>query len=254
MQEAYSSRRPAMRKVAAITIGQSPREDLTPDLHRILSPNIELCEFGALDGLKADKLKKLIQQQISPVSVTPSSPCQRLLVSRLRDGSEITFPEEIIIPLVQDCISKAELSGCEATLLLCTGEFPEFEHQRPLLIPRRLIYNILPPLVGKQKLGILLPNSEQKRDYIEHFDLFCHGLHRDQLSIYTASPYQSEDGVILQAKKMSDDAEPSLIYLDCFGYTIHMKKIIEKITGIPVLLPRTMMARILNELYGGAKC
>lgn len=38
-------------KIGAITVGQSPRVDVTPDLWPIFGPNVELIEAGGLDGL-----------------------------------------------------------------------------------------------------------------------------------------------------------------------------------------------------------
>ena len=38
-----------LTRVAAITIGQSPRVDMTDDLRSRLAPSLELVEYGALD-------------------------------------------------------------------------------------------------------------------------------------------------------------------------------------------------------------
>ena len=41
-------------KIGAITIGQSPRTDITGDICPLLAPNITLQEYGALDPFDAD--------------------------------------------------------------------------------------------------------------------------------------------------------------------------------------------------------
>jgi len=45
-----------MKKLGLITIGQSPRTDVTPDLIPIFGPDIQLCQAGALDGMTAQEI------------------------------------------------------------------------------------------------------------------------------------------------------------------------------------------------------
>ena len=40
-----------MRVVAMLTIGQTPRRDITDDLRQLLPEGVVLREYGALDGL-----------------------------------------------------------------------------------------------------------------------------------------------------------------------------------------------------------
>jgi protein AroM len=39
-----------------------------------------------------------------------------------------------------------------------------------------------------------------------------------------------------------------LIVLDCIGYTLKMKEKLKEMTGKPVLLPRSILARVIREL------
>ena len=41
-----------MTKVGLITVGQSPRSDVVPDMAAILGGDVEILEAGALDGLQ----------------------------------------------------------------------------------------------------------------------------------------------------------------------------------------------------------
>ncbi|NCB17973.1 MAG: hypothetical protein EOM65_17595 [Synergistales bacterium] len=46
-----------MRKIiGTVTIGQSPRTDVIPDIASILGPDVEIREAGALDGLSRDEI------------------------------------------------------------------------------------------------------------------------------------------------------------------------------------------------------
>ena len=48
-----------MKKLGLITIGQSPRIDVVPEIRQIIGHGIEVMEGGALDGLTLDEVRKL---------------------------------------------------------------------------------------------------------------------------------------------------------------------------------------------------
>ena len=76
-----------MKKLGLITIGQSPRTDVTPDLAPIFGPDIQLCQAGALDGMTAQEIAAFAPEEGDYV-----------LISRLRDGSSAVFAEKHILP------------------------------------------------------------------------------------------------------------------------------------------------------------
>ena len=48
-----------MTKVGLITVGQSPRSDVVPDMAAILGGDVEILEAGALDGLSREQIAPL---------------------------------------------------------------------------------------------------------------------------------------------------------------------------------------------------
>ena len=70
-----------MFKLGAITVGQSPRTDVTDDIMGIFQGKVEILERGALDGLTVEDIDKL----------APDAG-EYVLVSRMRDGSQGSFP------------------------------------------------------------------------------------------------------------------------------------------------------------------
>ena len=46
------------KKIGAITIGQSPRIDVIPEMQEILGENVIILEAGALDGLTKKDIEK----------------------------------------------------------------------------------------------------------------------------------------------------------------------------------------------------
>ena len=55
-------------KVGALTIGQSPRVDIIPEIQSVSGPSIEIVEKGVLDRLKLEAVKKkcLPEQTLIP--------------------------------------------------------------------------------------------------------------------------------------------------------------------------------------------
>lgn len=65
-------------KIDALTIGQSPRVDVVPEIQSVLEDNTEIIERGALDGLDPEAIHHM----------SPRAGDYRL-VTRMRDGSEV---------------------------------------------------------------------------------------------------------------------------------------------------------------------
>lgn len=219
--------------IGAITIGQSPRVDMTSDLLSLLSPNIELLEFGALDDYTYDEVKHLF------------SPRQGddVLVSRMRDGRQVSLSEKAIIPLIQSCIHKAEDAGVTSILLLCTGKFPSFHSRVLLLYPQPIVQSLVEKLCAGEKIGVMVPEDEQMEEVRKKWKESGIEIH-----VVSGSPYKDIKNVLAAAEELRRD-DIALICLDCMGYTREMKHQIASLTKKPVILPRTVISRIVDELY-----
>ena len=138
-------------------------------------------------------------------------------MSRLTDGTSATFGESYILPRLQLCIDDLEQQGVSLILFLCTGEFPaEFHSNVPLVFPDHILKGLIPAIGVKN------------------------------LSVTSVSPYGAPLAVFAAAKEIPADTD--LILLDCIGYTIEMKERIQALTQKPVLLSRTLVARVIREL------
>ena len=76
------------KKIGCVTIGQSPRDDILAVMRKYIKADVEIIERGALDGLDQDSVLHL-----------RPDPGQPTLVSRMRDGTEVTLTHEKILPL-----------------------------------------------------------------------------------------------------------------------------------------------------------
>ena len=84
-------------KIGAITIGQAPRVDVTADIMDIFEGQAELVQAGGLDGLTKEEIAKFKPEEGDYV-----------LVSRLTDGTSVTFAERYILPRLQEAIDRME--------------------------------------------------------------------------------------------------------------------------------------------------
>jgi len=132
-----------------VTIGQSPRNDVTSDIKDILGSKIEIIECGALDELTLEDVKKLEPKK-----------GEYVLVTRLRDGTQVKVSRNKIIQRIRKCIRKIE-NYVDIIVLLCTGKFPE-TNSKNLIKPSTPLYNVVLGLLPKGRLGILIPFYQTK--------------------------------------------------------------------------------------------
>ncbi len=139
-----------MVSVGFVTIGESPREDITSEIKPIIGYDVGVVECGALDGLSREEV----------VSLAPR-PGDYVLVTRLRDGTQVRLSRDLIVNRMQQCIDKIE-DKADIIALLCTGgDFPELRSRKLLIEPSKLVMNIVKSISNINKLGIIVHDLEQ---------------------------------------------------------------------------------------------
>lgn len=220
-------------KIGAVTIGQAPRVDVTADILRIFDDSLELVQAGGLDGLTREEIAEFAPGKDDYV-----------LVSRLQDGSSVTFAERYILPRLQDAITKMEEEGCSLIMMFCTGSFPETLSTKkiPMIYPCELLNRLVPLMTKKSSIICMTPSPLQTEQ--------CENKWRNyvkEVKAIAASPY-GEWEALEQAAEEVKNIDADLIVLDCIGYTQKMKEMFAEKTGKKVVLPRTLLARVVSEL------
>lgn len=218
--------------VGMITIGQSPRKDVRDDVEEILGERFDIVECGALDALSRNEIEELAPQE-----------GEYVLVTRLRDGTEVRLSRNRIIERMQKCIRQLE-QQVKAIVILCTGEFEDLDSDKLFIEPSLVIKNVVKALLNEGTLGVVVPSSDQiealKRKWKRK------GI---TVSVQALSPYEKTD-----EKKIKTIAERfkgenvDMIVLDCIGYSNETSKRFKQISEVPVVLSRTLVARIVKEL------
>lgn len=219
-------------KIGAITIGQSPRTDVTDDIMRIFEGKCDLIQRGGLDGL--------VKEQIA--QFTPKEG-DYVLVSRLRDGNSVTFAERYILGNLQKEIDELELQGVKLIMVFCTGQFPASLTSRvPMIFPNEILHRIVPMLTKTSHIVAVTPSSLQLEQNTKKWNGYV-----DHCISIAASPYGDWDSLEKAAEKAAE-ADADVIVLDCIGFTQKMKEMFAEKTGKMVVLPRTLLARVVSEI------
>lgn len=222
----------ATAKIGLITIGQSPRDDVTPALQAVLDSSVQLIEKGALDGLERAEIEKLAPKRGDHV-----------LVTRLRDGTWVKVARRLIMPKIQACIKELEAMDVDLNVLLCTGEFPRLKAKKPLLLLEPLITSFTQCVKGG-KVGVVVPEKEQAANAEKKWK----GKGVSAVVVVWANPYGDiktlDDAALILAKENVD-----LVVLDCIGFTVKAWEIFRRLTGKPVLHPQTVLSCLLKSLF-----
>jgi protein AroM len=222
------------KTIGTVTIGQSPRDDIIPEMLDVLGPGYEIIEAGALDGLSPGEVRLL----------RPDSG-DHILVTRMGDGSEVTVAEKHMIPLVQEKVQVLFDRGIAIVVLLCTGEFPAFETPGLLVRSREVLYQMVHSVASGHRLGVLCPAEDQISQVAQGWKMILNC----DVFVRAGSPYQDMDSIESAARELKD-AGVDLIVMDCMGYTFRMQEGIRRVAGVPVILPRGIVARVVKEMLG----
>lgn len=218
--------------IGCITIGQSPRIDVVPEMEEVLPTNIKIIQAGALDTLTRNEIEKIYPEKDDYV-----------LVTKLRDGESVKIAERHILPLLQNCIDKLIKENAQYIVFICTGEFNHsFTSSVPIVFPDSLLKQVVKPLLYKNYIAVITPDSLQVKQTEKKWESIS-----KNVFVTAASPYENIENIKKAAEQIKGK-DIDLIILDCIGYNKEMKKIVMETTSIPVILPRTIIARILTEV------
>jgi protein AroM len=214
-------------RVAFVTIGQSPRSDLLPEMREWMGDLIAV-EFGLLDDLSHEEIGRL----------APAAD-DHALVSRLRDGREVTIGKAWTRNRLAKLMERLDGDGFDLIVLLCTGRF-EGVRSRTLMVEAQRVVDAGVDAVASdgRTVGVMLPLARQMDEF--------HTTHVGGNSIVLAhaSPYSD-----LRVEDAARDlAKTDLIVMHCMGYTEAMRRRVAQTAGKPVLLARRLVASAVAQL------
>jgi len=221
------------KRIGMITIGQSPRIDMVPEMRDIIGRNVDVLEIGALDGMSIDE----VQARFSPKKG------DRILCTRMADGTEVVIGKKPLLQAMQACIDSLNKKKVHLILLLCTGKFPVFPSAALLVEAQKIMDQFMLALCRKgDTIGVLLPLSDQCGQAMKEYRNIG-----ARLVCEAASPYATRNEVSRAARKLKAE-DPRVVFMHCMGYTLGMKDAVSRITKKPTVLARSIVASSVREL------
>lgn len=254
---AHSKREAHPRQVGLITIGQSPRIDITKGFRETLEPyDVEIAETGVLDGLTLDQ----VHAEYWPGE---SDEGDTVYVSRMRDGTEVKLLKGRVYVGVQQCVTELE-SICDLIVILCTGTFDGLKSSVPLVFPDEVLHQRVKELGITKRLHIVGPTAEQEPFLAAKWSAAV-----DELSFTISSPYQEFH--LADAVVGISVSRPEGVVLDCMGYRSEHKasildafrqadleivrQVADKVNlgNVPVIVPQETVAEYVGGLLNTAQ-
>jgi len=201
------------RRIAAITIGAAPRPDLTDPLRTAVPPDVEVLEYGALDGWTGDP--------------PPPEPGGYPLTTRAADGRRIVVDEAWLAPRVAAAVVRAEADGALLCVLLCAGGFDGIPAEGAVVRPFALAVELLQGL-DVIAPGVLVPDEGQivpSRDKwtAAGFEPIVRAGRPDDIS--TAFGFETDQTT----------AWPVLVVLDYVGHPLSVVEAARRASPVPVV-------------------
>ncbi|HEV8584551.1 MAG TPA: AroM family protein [Methylomirabilota bacterium] len=218
-----------MTTVGALTIGQTPRDDIVSELAKVLGPGVSIVQAGALDGLSRAEIDAL----------APAPGDDDALIARLSAGGEVLLAKKKIVPRLQACLDRVT---ADVYVILCAGAFPAFRSARPVLMPDRCLAAMVDATFDGRRLGVIVPIKEQQASSAARWSRVDPGV-----VVTVASPYDEPARLVAAAEELQR-ARATLVVMECQGFTRAMKQVVRDVTGAPALLPTTVLGRFLAEL------
>jgi protein AroM len=215
------------KRIAFVTIGQSPRSDVMPDIVAACRTGFVATERGALDGLD--------DAQIAALAPRPGD---AILASRLADGRGVLLGKPDIERRLHIIIAELDGEGFDLIVLLCTGSFGHFATDTPFLEPQHVVDHFARGLAyGAKRLGVVIPEADQADDFASIDGIPTVAAH--------ASPYATNPMPGLRSAGRAL-AATDLIVTHCIGYSEAMREELMRSSGRPVLLARRLVAHAID--------
>lgn len=218
-------------KLGTITIGQSPRPDVTPILDQHVAAGIPRVHVGVLDRMSRDEIT---------AGFAPRGRDAARMVTRLADGSSVEVDASAIEAGVQRRLTELEDGGCTVVVVLCTGVFRGLRSRRAWLIePDRILPALVAGMVGARRVGMISPIA-----------VAADAARRKWAALQippmqaVASPYVAGESGVEAAALELKRAGADVLLLDCIGFVDRHRAAAHRASGLPVLQASDLVARV----------
>jgi len=218
----------SLRRVASLTVGQTPRVDVLPDILAHMTLPVEVEEFGALDGLN--------DAEVAALAPRADELC---LITRLRDGREVLVSKPRVAERLEAICRSLDSQRFDLVVILSTGLFREFESPCPMVNAQRAMEASIDAIAAAgQTVGVIYPLHRQVAENA--------GYSMPGVSLRFS---YAESGVADSLRDAATDLDScDLIVLNSVSFTEADRVVVTKHTGKQVILARRMVAGAIRLL------
>ncbi len=214
--------------IGLVTIGQSPRSEIRGTYEQVLGPSVQIAEAGALDGLSAADVARLLPDRADIPLVT------------LFGGEEVRIGKQDVTPLLQRAINRVIGDGAEIVVVLCTGHFDGLRAPVPLIEPDRVLDGFMRAIQPAGALGVVMPDDGQE-------PMMRQKWHGYTPTFATLSPYLPPATWDAEIARFTDAGVGGIV-LDCMGFGPDARAYFAARVGVPVLCAQTATAHLVRDL------
>lgn len=223
---------PRTPRIAFVTIGQTPRSDIVPEMMAEIAAGLESApsyeEFGVLDGLDAAELDAYRARD-----------GEHSFATRLASGEEIVSSKERTEARLNEILAQIDGQGFDIIVLLCTGTRIDPLRNTLVVEAQRIVDSTVEALAAScRNLGVILPLDRQVAEFGERH------VFAGSPKVVAASPYSGRG----MAAGATGVAGCDLVVMHCMGYTAAMLEEVRRKVNAPVLLSRRMVAGVVRQM------
>jgi protein AroM len=213
-------------RVAFVTAGQSPRDEMMHEVLELTDRKIEVDEFGALDGLDENDLEML----------RPGRDDQRIF-TRLTDGSAVVVASDPLETRIANICAGLDSQGYDLIVVLSTGLYSDFRTFTPLLHAQRVMDTWFASIsMTECNLGVIHPLKAQGEVTRRRLG----GMMKIQTNCVLGDRSDRLEQVANRLKHCD------LIILNSVSYNRTMTEKIGTLAGRPIVTARNVLANALR--------
>lgn len=202
-------------RIAIITMGQTPRPDVLPELLALLG-DVRYDEFGALDGVP------------DAIIVEKAPRADELsFLTRLRDGTHVILEAGFVTRQTEALVETVDGQGYDLLILAMTGLMARPQTRTPLVHGQYTLDAWISALAaGNSRIGIIYPLTSQRSAFSENdYGTLLQSSH---------ATIGGHHGTHL-ADAIDRVSGADLIVMNSVGYTAAMAQQVARTSGKPVV-------------------
>jgi protein AroM len=212
-------------RIAFVTIGQTPRSDIVPEMMAEIAAGLDAQPSYGLEGTALDAYR--------------AKDGEHSFATRLASGEEIVSSKALTEERLNELLAEIDGKGFDIVVLLCTGTRIDPLKNTLVVEAQRIVDSTVEALAAScRNLGVILPLERQVAEFGQR-----HVFAGDP-TLVSASPY-SGGGMAAGAKGVADC---DLVVMHCMGYTAAMLDEVRRAIDAPVLLSRRVVAGVVRQM------